>query len=378
MLRSRVLALGLLGLVFLGCSSTTGSSPSDAGVRDGATVDRGATVLDGRLSDGRGGDALRDGSTGDAAPVKPVTLPEDEAPHKDPVEWWYYTGVLKAESGESYGFELVVFQAFIVGQPAYLAHFAVTDLAKKSFALDTQLSLGPQPPAKAGFDLTVGGWRVAGHDGKDQLAASMKGYAIELNLAAKKPVVLQYGKGWMTVGSTKPFYYYSYTDMAVSGSITVDGVKKNVTGTTWMDHQWGTMGQDYSGWDWFSLRLDDRTDVMLFTVRRPGKPGFNGGTVIDAAGKGLELKDTDFSVKSTGQWVSPHTQGTYPHGWTVTIPSQQLDVTITPLVADQEFHQSIGGTPIYWEGLCRISGTRAGKPIGGDAYVELTGYAKKP
>ena len=29
----------------------------------------------------------------------------------------------------------------------------------------------------------------------------------------------------------------------------------------------------------------------------------------------------------------------------------------------------------YWEGACRVEGTRGGRPIAGRAYVEMTGYA---
>ncbi len=32
---------------------------------------------------------------------------------------------------------------------------------------------------------------------------------------------------------------------------------------------------------------------------------------------------------------------------------------------------------VYWEGSARVSGSRAGKPVAGDAYVEMTGYAEK-
>ena len=44
-------------------------------------------------------------------------------------------------------------------------------------------------------------------------------------------------------------------------------------------------------------------------------------------------------------------------------------------MADQELAtlQSTGVT--YWEGACRVEGTRGGRPIGGRAYVEMTGYA---
>jgi len=32
----------------------------------------------------------------------------------------------------------------------------------------------------------------------------------------------------------------------------------------------------------------------------------------------------------------------------------------------------------YWEGAVAISGTAAGKPVAGEGYVELTGYANVP
>ncbi|HEY7850635.1 MAG TPA: hypothetical protein VIC27_11260, partial [Ktedonobacterales bacterium] len=44
------------------------------------------------------------------APLPPVAFPQDEAPHQDLTEWWYYTGHLagKDAQGQShtYGFEL--------------------------------------------------------------------------------------------------------------------------------------------------------------------------------------------------------------------------------------------------------------------------------
>jgi len=30
---------------------------------------------------------------------------------------------------------------------------------------------------------------------------------------------------------------------------------------------------------------------------------------------------------------------------------------------------------VYWEGAVAISGSQGGQPVGGDGYVELTGYA---
>ncbi len=89
--------------------------------------------------------------------------------------------------------------------------------------------------------------------------------------------------------------------------------------------------------------------------------------------KGLEGKD--FTVTSLGSWKSPHTSIKYPQGWAIKVPSIGLDAKVSAVLADQEFYKSFG-TPIYWEGLCDLGGTRQGKAVTGHAYVELTGYKK--
>lgn len=307
------------------------------------------------------------------APQSKINLPKDEAPHTDPTEWWYYTGVLKTDTGATYGFELVFFQQKIAGYTGYMAHYAVTDLEKQSFHQAMKTATVPAQQPTSGFKMAIGKWLATGHDGKDQLKADMAGYAIDLSLIAVKPVVLQYGDGAMTINSTEPFYYYSYTRMSASGTLTVDGTPHAVTGEVWMDHQWGTMGTS-AAWDWYSLRLDDNTEIMLFKVI--GGTEFLGGTLIEADGSYRALAGKDFTITATGEWKSPHTGATYGSGWTVEIPSAKLSVQLTPLLADQEYTQSIFGSPKYWEGLCSVTGTRDGSPVNGHAYVELTGYGK--
>ena len=75
-------------------------------------------------------------------------------------------------------------------------------------------------------------------------------------------------------------------------------------------------------------------------------------------------------------WTSPALEGasTPPSGRSRSA-SLGLDVTITPLLADQELVTSTSTGVTYWEGACRVDGKRAARPIGGRAYVEMTGYA---
>jgi predicted secreted hydrolase len=313
-------------------------------------------------------------------PPAPLTLPADEAPHDNLTEWWYYTGHLQAAGGERYGFEFVIFQVrFGDAGPTYLSHFAVTDLNRRQFAFDQRSGVGARPqPAGGGFDLAIGDWSMAGRDGRDRLKAGMDRYGVDLSLSAVKPAALHLGTGYISFGAAGDSYYYSRTRLTVQGTLTDHGVAKPVTGTAWFDKQWGDfISVKGSGWDWYALQLDDGAEIMIFDVRSPnGQRAILYGSYVDAAGGVTDIRPDEMSVEATGEWRSPHSGATYPSGWRVRLPQQRLDLVVSPLLDDQELDTGATTGLFYWEGAVGISGTRAGRPVGGRGYVELTGYAR--
>ena len=78
----------------------------------------------------------------------------------------------------------------------------------------------------------------------------------------------------------------------------------------------------------------------------------------------------------TDHWTSPATGATYPAGWRVRLPSAGLDIALHPTVPQQELDTRATTGVVYWEGSQVVSATRDGKPLGGKAYVELTGYSR--
>jgi predicted secreted hydrolase len=64
----------------------------------------------------------------------------------------------------------------------------------------------------------------------------------------------------------------------------------------------------------------------------------------------------------------------YPVEWRVSLPGQQVEFMLKPLLQDQELKL---GAITYWEGAIEASGTREGRSIHGRGYLELTGYAGK-
>ena len=229
-------------------------------------------------------------------------------------------------------------------------------------------------------------WTMTGGDGRDHLVASAvadpRGPAggvlgLDLRLTATKPPALHNRIGWIDFAEGGSSYYYSRTAMSATGSITARRADRTVTGEAWFDHQWGDfIAVGGGGWDWFAVNLADGTDLTLSLVRNAdGSYPLVYGTLVDADGRtstcpgGLHRRD------ETGHWQSPATGADYPAGWRIRIPAEGLEIDLSPTVADQELDTRASTGVIYWEGSQHVAATRNGTRLGGEAYVELTGYA---
>ena len=120
-----------------------------------------------------------------------------------------------------------------------------------------------------------------------------------------------------------------------------------------------------------------RTHAVSDTSERWNVRLASSGTAVSLDGRTRHLEVTDFQIESTGTWTSPESKATYPSRWRLKFPSLDLVLDITPLLADQELHTSRSSKVSYWEGAVAVTGTKQGKPVNGQGYVELTGYAER-
>jgi len=88
----------------------------------------------------------------------------------------------------------------------------------------------------------------------------------------------------------------------------------------------------------------------------------------------VNLKAGGVEIETTGRWSSPRSGATYPSGWRLRLPDQGLDLALEPVLRDQELNTTSSTGVSYWEGEVRVFGSRAGAPVSGEGYVELTGY----
>ncbi len=322
-----------------------------------------------------------------------VNLPDDEGAHLSPIEWWYFNGHLTDDSGVplpvipaqagippvagEYSFHYVVFQAVLPsGLTPRLAHLGWADHGKGVYMTAEQPDTPQAKASTGGFDFTLSTWKMSGNGEEYALAFDVGEYALELQAVSRKPPVLHQGTGLVDLGRAGETYYYSRTRLDVSGSLTIDGEERTVSGIAWMDHQWGEFSTAPLGWDWLSLQFDDDSEltVSLAWDSSDHSPIINYGTYVPPNAEWVHLNQDDISWTSTGSWTSPVTGAEYPMGWELKVKPLALEIGLTALQEDSEFMGSEFVLPSYWEGAVTGEGFKDGKPIDAKGFVEMVGY----
>ncbi|MBD2713589.1 hypothetical protein KBK19_00930 [Microvirga sp. STR05] len=316
-------------------------------------------------------------------------MPQEEAVHaRNSLEWWYFTGHLKdRKTGEIFGVEYVFFHFNLNGKKDWqMVNFALTDPKTQQFRYDYKVeqSAGLLPvtlPLQLALQKKDQRWTLSGQEGRYQLQARMTnnpGHAISLSTTPAKPILLHGGTGYENYGDVAKAGYYSYPRLATTGTLEVDGKTHEVEGELWYDRQWNcnSVTNKGIGWDWFSIQLDEpREEIMAYHLydKSSGR-AIDGGSHFGPEGQNTHLAADDFELETTAWWTSPATGRKYPAKWHLTVPGQGYDLTIEPLVPDQELVLRLfAGIKLpYWEGMCRVTGTHHGRPVTGTSYVEIT------
>lgn len=305
-----------------------------------------------------------------------ITLPKDEASHRQPAEWWYMTGHLDgvdpAGVSHKYGIELVVFQVVAIAglPPTYSSHFAISDLNRGKFNFEERVTPGVFPILPNRIDLNVLGFQLGGAMGQYYVkAANVNGaYAVDLTFKNKVPVTLN---GINGIENFRTFVspYYSFTALDTQGTMLDHGVPIKITGLSWYDHEWANSapGSDKGGWTWFGVGMADNTQYNLSFLQNSAGQVVKAIGVKTANGSFAPIPESQLALQEIGAWTSPHTGYTYPQKWRITLPGGVVDVT--PKIQDQEL--SAPGHRYYYEGPAAVAGTINGAAATGNAYAEV-------
>jgi predicted secreted hydrolase len=333
-----------------------------------------------------------------------LKFPQDHGSHPGfRTEWWYYTGNLKSDQGNRYGYQLTFFRRQITPpgtetsapQPPsawrtsqiYLAHAAVSDLDGGRYfsaELAARAALGMAGFQRKGDTISVvlKEWATHITPSGHRLNAGSRDFSLTLDLKPGKPVAMHGEAGYSRKGSAsdRASCYYSLTRLETRGVLTLGKQEIQVAGQSWMDHEFSTapLEPGIIGWDWFSLQLSDHSEVMIYLLRKEDgslHPA-SSGTYIDRQGRTRHLTGKEFRVKVDNRWKSPHSGGHYPSAWQIRVPSLEMELGLTSNLADQEMRSPESTGVTYWEGSISISGAVGGISVKGQGYAELTGYAE--
>lgn len=313
--------------------------------------------------------------------IEKGVVERDEAIHaKNSLEWWYVTGFLNGDDGKRYGIEYVFFHFRPFDRRLrYMVNVAITSPEDSVFVYDYEVfksknRLNSGLPLN--FSTPLYDWR--GQFGKYELQANMKRHNAGFNLTTEptQPVVLHQDSGYVNYGNIAKAGYYSYPQLKTGGELYLNGDTVKVEGFTWYDRQWdcGNVTANNVAWDWTAINLSDSSELMLYRVdsKKEGREIF-GGTYIASNNETMILQNEDVIMTPIEFWKSPKTKKKYPVKWTVEIPKLKFNVTMRAEIPNQEL--VIGNwakTVKYWEGMCVLEGTKNGKPIRGESYLEMT------
>jgi len=337
----------------------------------------------------------------EAKPNYDYQFPRDHGSHPDfKLEWWYLTGHLQStDTGRRFGFHATFFRTAISTAPpksrffdttqGFLAHMALLDVETGKLHVEERLNRQGWDARASTKDLDVhnGNWILKrtpsdAHAESMTIQSSIRSDArIKLTFTPSKPKVIfgRNGISRKSATSNAASHYITFTRLRTGGTLELLGETFSVEGETWMDHEFSSsqLGEDQTGWDWASIRLNDGRDIMLYRLRqRSGNVDpFSQLTWVDREAQQTRFEPEQWSWKARRQWTSPHTNAIYPIDIDVETIDPETEKTrrlrLRPLVDDQEIVGKLDALS-YWEGACDV--LDESDVVIGQAYVELAGY----
>jgi hypothetical protein len=256
--------------------------------------------------------------------------------------------------------------------PVIQAMVSVLDpVSGKSIAEEKDYKASETTFSTASLDARTPVGGLSGHASAMHVTGRFQRINVDLMLAQQGPLLANLGAGLL------PFYgdiNYEYAlSMKTTGSVVVDGKPYQVAGVSWFDRQWGQMAPSFWAhmqWSWMGISLDNGDRISLWDII-DGDKEHAFATLVHPDGR-HEIVDVEPLAKdATSIWTSAATGHRYPTHWVVSIPTLKARLRVEPLVREQEVVSPIG---IHkYEGASKVAGELEGKPVMGDAVVELVG-----
>lgn len=320
-----------------------------------------------------------------------ISFPGDEGRHTaEPEEWWYTAGHLTgATSGNHYSYMLTYFyHPELIFDGFRILNLSNDDtglFADETVAVDYSILSTDRLNIQA--DVFLGGtetWRNKtdglGNPLPFQYEISASGVNGSLNLdydALKRPLIIA-DSGFLYQGDSYYTYYYSLTKNAVTGTITFDGLTESVSGSAWIDRQYGTINPNTGNqYEWFSVQLSNGMDINIwniFTADDKVPDELKYKILAAYVDESNQFTTSDFEIERLRYYYTPDSVMCYSQEWRVSSLANNIDILISTLHSNNEVELPFR----FYEGATTASGTVNGNAVSGIGFAELLHSYERP
>ncbi len=320
-----------------------------------------------------------------------ISFPYDEGRHPDEsIEWWYTAGHLTGDiTGNDYSFMLTYFYYPAYGYDGFrilnvsneVTGAFYTETAAVNYSTMSEDSLNIQA-------ITMGGntefwFNKTGDEDlilpfEYVLSAESARNILELEFESLKPPLILGENGYFQQGQSSYTYYYSLTESLVSGTLGIDDMSEPVTGTAWIDRQYGSFNplteEDY---EWFYIQLSNDMDINIYNLftedrKLPDTATYRHMSVyVDTL---TQYTIHEFEIERLSFNYMPDSGMCYSNKWRLTSSFNNIDLFITTNHNNSEMQLPFR----FFEGSTNVSGSVNGEDVNGIGFAELLHSYEKP
>jgi hypothetical protein len=193
----------------------------------------------------------------------------------------------------------------------------------------------------------------------------------------KRPLILA-DSGFLYQGASGYTYYYSLTMINISGLIGFLSDEDSISGTGWIDHQFGNFNPNSSeDYEWFCIQLDNGMDLNIWNIFTEDNaiPETSAFRICSAyINDSAALTFSDFNVQRLGFKYTQDGERCYSQKWHITADTLDIDLLVAASYSDNEVTLPFR----FYEGSTQVSGTVDNLPVEGVGFAELLHSYEKP
>lgn len=281
----------------------------------------------------------------------------------------YFTSTVKAD-GHEFGLQVHTRAFPNSAGNTYRWTFSVTDKTTGWYKAH-QVIIEPEDYhwSQGKLDITAPGLSWTGDLAHQSVRVTTPWGSLDVQLVPKGPA-LNYASTGVFHMVDVPNYEFALPQMRTSGTLVIGDQKHAITGTSWLDRQWGELPTTLTRWTWLNLDMPNGDKVAIWdAIGRSTEDCW--ATVLHRDGSYDVVAVEPLAQGASKPWTSPTSGQTYPTRWQVRIPALRAElkvwVTGTP---GQEIEAGESG---YLEATSAFAGTYGGKKVRGENYVEMIG-----